>query len=164
VAQYSVQLFNKFKISSAHFVVAKDYQEAIHGHNFEISLEITANNLDESSMVIDFFDLEPLLKQTVDELDHRTLVPALNPELQVKQAKESVEIHYRGKFYSLPAEDVVILPLMNGTVEEFARYLAEKVKEQLEKDRKKNGHLTSVTITVSEYGWQAAKCTLILNN
>ncbi|MFW9997422.1 MAG: 6-pyruvoyl tetrahydropterin synthase family protein [Candidatus Odinarchaeota archaeon] len=160
--QYSLQLFNKFKISSAHFVVANDYGEAIHGHNFEISLEITASQLNENKMVIDFFDLEPLLSQTIDELDHRTLIPALHPELQIKEINNSVEIRYRDKFYSLPIEDVVFLPITNGTVEELARYLVKKVKEQLEK--KDNEHLTSVAITVAEYGWQAAKCVLYFDS
>ncbi|MHA1449079.1 MAG: 6-pyruvoyl trahydropterin synthase family protein [Candidatus Hodarchaeales archaeon] len=159
---YSVQLYNKYKISSAHFVIAKSYQEPVHGHNFEFSLKITANRLDENQMVIDFFDLDPLFKKLVNMMDHRLLLPVLNPELDISHDDKQVEFHFRGKHYIFPAEDVALLPIRNGTVEELARYVASLVKERVI-SREITDHLVSLTVTVSEYGWQAAKCKMFFN-
>lgn len=159
---YSVQLYNKYKISSAHFVIAKSYQEPVHGHNFEFSLEITADRLDENQMVVDFFDIDPLFKNLVDEIDHRLLLPVLNPELEINNDDKQVEFHFRGKHYIFPAEDVALLPIRNGTVEELARYIAEKVKEKIVLS-KNDDHLVSLTISVSEYDWQAATCKIFFN-
>jgi len=52
----------------------------IHGHNFNIEVQVKSEDLNEDDMVIDFHDLKTIVEKILDSLDHATL---LNPEDQV---------------------------------------------------------------------------------
>ena len=45
----------------------------LHGHNWKIEVQVWAEELDESGMVIDFHDLRAQTREIVEGLDHRYL-------------------------------------------------------------------------------------------
>ena len=54
----------------------KGYQgkcEEIHGHNWKVEVEVEGSDLDAVGMLIDFGELKKLLKEVIQELDHRML-------------------------------------------------------------------------------------------
>lgn len=47
--------------------------EALHGHNFRVTLEVMGDELDDNGMLIDFGDMKKILKSVLGELDHSDL-------------------------------------------------------------------------------------------
>ncbi|MCK4851818.1 MAG: 6-carboxytetrahydropterin synthase QueD [Candidatus Omnitrophica bacterium] len=47
--------------------------EALHGHNWLVEVEVQAEELDATGMVIDFKELKDLLNEVIVEMDHKYL-------------------------------------------------------------------------------------------
>ncbi|MFX0114607.1 MAG: 6-pyruvoyl tetrahydropterin synthase family protein [Candidatus Hodarchaeota archaeon] len=148
----------QFQISVAHFVVGEDYSEAIHGHNMGVSVNVLGTVDPETKMVVDFLKLAPIVEKFLDQWDHRTLIPSESPEFTPIEKNGQIEWTHREKFYSIPAKDVVLLPIENVTVEELARLLVEGIAQELLNldEIKRAENIEEITVTVSEYPWQTA--------
>ncbi|MFQ5977866.1 MAG: 6-pyruvoyl tetrahydropterin synthase family protein [Candidatus Heimdallarchaeota archaeon] len=155
----------QYQISVAHFVIGEDYSEAIHGHNIGISIAVFGSLDPKTKMVIDFTKLRPIAEKILDQWDHRTLIPSKSPEFAPSENNSQIEWTYRGKFYSIPSKDVVLLPIENVTVEELARLLIEDIARNLLSldEVKRAGNVEEITVTVSEYPWQSATAHFRLN-
>ncbi|MEM0265761.1 MAG: 6-carboxytetrahydropterin synthase QueD [Archaeoglobaceae archaeon] len=57
--------------SAAHAIPGHRKCGKVHGHNFEVSVEVEGEL--RSGMVIDFFDLKKMLKEILEKLDHSLL-------------------------------------------------------------------------------------------
>ena len=60
--------------SAAHFL--KNYKgacENLHGHNWKVELEVKGSKLDQTGLLIDFKELKKILKEILEELDHKLL-------------------------------------------------------------------------------------------
>jgi 6-pyruvoyltetrahydropterin/6-carboxytetrahydropterin synthase len=69
---YRVAVHDHF--SSAHQL--KGYRgkcEDVHGHNWKVELEVEGETLDHIGMLVDFRMMKDILKNVIDELDHRML-------------------------------------------------------------------------------------------
>ena len=143
-----------FSISSAHFVVGEGYSEAIHGHNFGIDVEIFGEQNTEF-MVVDFFQLRPIVEDILAEWDHRTLIPGANPNIALEENGDDLWIRFDGKEYSLPLEDICILPTPNITVEELARLLTHRLAKKFT-----NSNIKRIQCSVFEYIGQGASFNL----
>lgn len=61
----------------------------LHGHNGRVAIEITADELNELGLVIDFADIKSIAKAWIDEhLDHRMLLCADDPLLPTLRAAD----------------------------------------------------------------------------
>jgi len=118
-----------FKFAAAHFVLGETGCERLHGHNYLVEVQIYGEQDPAKNLVIDFLLLKPFVREFVEALDHRIILPQNNPKLEIKS--EGNEFHLlftpKQKKYIFPKSDVVLLPIENTTVEEFARYLAEQL-------------------------------------
>jgi len=47
--------------------------ERLHGHNWKIRVHLMGTKLDESGMLIDFHDLDAMMKEATERFDHRHL-------------------------------------------------------------------------------------------
>jgi 6-pyruvoyltetrahydropterin/6-carboxytetrahydropterin synthase len=108
--------------AAGHFVSYDgDKVEPLHGHNYRFGVTVEGP-LDANAYVFNFVTLKRLMKRVADELDHRTILPRDNPLISVEpQDDGGVIVRARGRWYRLPQEDVVILPLPNTTAEMLAR-------------------------------------------
>ena len=138
--------------SSAHFVVGKKFIETLHGHNYKILINIYGNQ-DEENMILNFYDIKKVLKPIVDKLDHKILIPKNSNLLEITESDEQIiiKIPDYNKEYEFPKSDVIMLPIMNTTVEEISHYLADKL--MWNKEIKKE-NIDQVTVTVFEYEGQ----------
>lgn len=60
--------------SAAHRLVGSGGRcETVHGHNFQVTLEVKGQNLNQAGMLVDFGDLKKTLRSTLAELDHSDL-------------------------------------------------------------------------------------------
>ncbi len=146
---YTVHLAKEpFKFSCSHFtILAADRAERLHGHNYQVQVDISVDKVDAKlGFAFDFNAVKPLIRKACDELDERILLPAQSPYLQLKSNGTQVEAVFGKKHYAFPQEDTMSLPLTNITSEELARHLCER----LLKDMTGLPHWTSLCVHVEE--------------
>ncbi len=117
-----------FKFSAAHFLIFPDgTAERLHGHNYRVFVEVDAG-ITEHGLVIDFKRIKPLVKELADELDEQFIVPGQHPELQViERGDGATEITFKDRTYTVPQEDVVVLPINNTSSENLAAYVGRRL-------------------------------------
>ena len=72
----SYTIAKRFEFSASHVLtlVPDDHKcRRLHGHNYEVEVICAADELDVRSMVVDFFDLDPVKRFIDDTIDHRHL-------------------------------------------------------------------------------------------
>jgi 6-pyruvoyltetrahydropterin/6-carboxytetrahydropterin synthase len=124
-----------FKFSSGHFLIF-DHQlaEKLHGHNYSVKFEIETSDAAEfkaQGYWIDFNVLKKMIKAQLDLWDEHVLLPKLHPDMKITSENKNYQIHFRDRFYSLPQNEVVLLPVRNTSVEELSRLLAEELLTQM---------------------------------
>jgi 6-pyruvoyltetrahydropterin/6-carboxytetrahydropterin synthase len=104
-------------------------------------------------MILNFYDIKKVLKPIVDRLDHKILIPKNSKLLEITESDEQIiiKIPNYDKEYEFPKSDVIMLPIVNTTVEEISHYLADKL--MWNKEIKKE-NIDQVTVTVFEYEGQ----------
>lgn len=78
------RLIVKESFSAAHYLEGyKGACAAMHGHNWDVELHLTAKNVRELGLVVDFKDVKRAIKKVLSALDHavlnRVLPEGLNP-------------------------------------------------------------------------------------
>jgi 6-pyruvoyltetrahydropterin/6-carboxytetrahydropterin synthase len=118
---------------SGHFISYEgDRCERLHGHNYRTTVEIEGD-LDENQYVFDFIALKHRTKAIADELDHRMLLPTRNPFIKLEETGRSVHVRYRDREWLFPRDDCVLLPIENTTAELLARYVGQRLLDDLKK-------------------------------
>ena len=130
-AVYRVEISKEqFVFSAAHFITfAGDICERLHGHNYGVRATVEGP-LDENRYVVDFIALRDALLAETTTLDHHVILPADHPEIKVVSDERETTATFRDRRWVFPVDDCVILPVINTTVEEIARVIAERVIDQ----------------------------------
>ncbi len=144
--------------SSAHFITfAGDICECLHGHNYGLKAEVEGE-LDENRYVIDFIAFRESLAQLIKQLDHHMLLPMHHPMISVEPESDEVTVRFGKKRWIFPAEDCLLLPIVNTTAEEIAWWIATQVRSQLYPQI--GDRLVSIEIGVDENNGQWGYCRL----
>jgi 6-pyruvoyltetrahydropterin/6-carboxytetrahydropterin synthase len=159
-ASYSVRLQKEaFVFSAAHFITFNgNVCERLHGHNYRVAAEIFGP-LDENQYVVDFIALRDALRAIVRPLDHHMLLPAEHPLIQVHSNGREVEARFGDRRWVFPRGDCVILPLANTTAELLARYLGQRLFDELQ--ARFGWRPTRLRIEVDECEGQIGVCELV---
>lgn len=146
-----------FKFSCSHFTIfSADHAERLHGHNYQLRVDITVEDLDRQiGMAFDFNAVKPLIRVFCDQMDERILLPSESPYLNIKNEANQIEVRFAKKFYSFPREDVYALPLSNITAEELARHASLVLADQM----RHLPHWTRLTVNVEETRGQSVSYT-----
>lgn len=134
---YQVRLRKAVHVFSAgHFITLTDTLcEPIHGHNWTVAVDVDGP-LDPHGMVVDFIALRDLLTETLQLLDHHMLLPTANPLLAVHQetgpgGHEEVTIRFENRRWVFPADECVLLPIVNTTAELLAEWIGGQLTARL---------------------------------
>lgn len=119
------------KFAAAHFLIFPDgTAERLHGHNYKVYVELEIQ-LDEHGLVVNFQDIKPLIRQVVDELDEHLLLPGEHPVLTCEPQQDGTsEIRYRDRYYRIPSDEIIVLPIGNTSAENLASYVANTLLER----------------------------------
>lgn len=131
---YTIHLAKEtFKFSCSHFtILAEDRAERLHGHNYQLKVDISVDSVDSQlGMAFDFNAIKPLIRSFCDRLDERILLPLQSPFLHLRQGAQQVDVSFGKKHYSFPTEDTLCLPLTNITSEELARFACEALIDDM---------------------------------
>ena len=122
---------------AGHFItLTDDLCEAVHGHNWLVGADVEGPP-DAHGMVIDFIKLRDLLSGIVARLDHRMLLPTHNRLLDVSTAtvssldggaaRAAVTGWFKDRRWVCPADECVLLPLVNTTAEWLACWIGREL-------------------------------------
>ena len=119
----------RMRFSASHFIVEHEKCERIHGHNYKVKVELRGE-LSRNRMVVDFRDIKEVILKLIERLDHKLLLPAKKGEVELTEGDEQIEIRTSAKYYSIPKEDYLLLPVKSTTAEDLARYIYDELKKQ----------------------------------
>lgn len=148
---------NKLRFSAAHFTTFGGECEPLHGHNYDLFVEIEGS-LTDDSWVVDFSAAKRLVAGICDELDHKFLLPTLNTSLNVTVSGSECEITFGDRRYVMPDSDVVQLEIDNSTAERLAEWFAGRIRSGLRELGADN--IVSLTVGVEEAPGQTGWFTL----
>jgi 6-pyruvoyltetrahydropterin/6-carboxytetrahydropterin synthase len=132
IEQFKVRVTkDTFVFCAGHFITYEgDKCERLHGHNYRASVEIEGT-LDENHYVFDFIELKRRARAITDELDHHMLLPTRNRLVTLDEGPRSIRVRYKDREWLFPREDCVLLPIENTTAELLARYIAQRLRDEL---------------------------------
>jgi 6-pyruvoyltetrahydropterin/6-carboxytetrahydropterin synthase len=118
---------------SAHFISYEgDKCERLHGHNYRTAVEVEGP-LDVNHYVFDFIALKQRTRLITDELDHRMMLPTRNAFIKLSEESRSIRVRYKDREWLFPRDECVLLPIENTTAELLARYIGQRLREDLVK-------------------------------
>src|SRR5213596_2164990 len=100
---------NTLRFASAHFTTFGGECEPIHGHNYDVFVEIEGE-LTADSWVLDFSEAKRIVAAICEELDHRFLLPTESAALKIEGRDGEYEIAFGDRRYVLPESDVTAVP------------------------------------------------------
>jgi 6-pyruvoyl-tetrahydropterin synthase len=116
----------RFTFPAAHTGLHDGEFEPLHGHTFTVTVRLSGIP-GASGMLADFGHVKTALAQVIEPLRRRTLMPAALPGGSCVHEDGQLFIECGGKRYSLPEQDVVLLPVANTTTEALAEYLLSQL-------------------------------------
>ncbi len=101
-----LQIYREITFSASHQLRGyKGQCERLHGHNWKVRVHLQAEQLDHLGMVMDFHDLDDIMREVISDFDHRHL------------------------------NDVEPFETINPSSENLARVIFERTKKLLNDDR-----------------------------
>lgn len=142
-----------FKFSAAHFLIFDEKRaERLHGHNYQVRVSIKFNqDVHELGYLVDFNLLKKQIKSRLDQWDEMVLIPAKNSEMKISYKFQNIDINFRDRFYSFPKNEVVLLDIVNTSVELLSELLAHDFYEDF-----KSLGVKTVQVSVEETRGQGA--------
>lgn len=160
--QYTTIEINKedMKFSAAHFTIfSATERERLHGHNYSVYLAITAP-VDDNGMCFSYGEIKDRVRAICNSLDEYTVLPERSPHLRIDREGAYWKVGFANETLWFLTGDVLVLPIRNATVEEFARYILDRIRED-EAFLRQNG-VTELLVKISSGPGQSgsAACTL----
>jgi 6-pyruvoyltetrahydropterin/6-carboxytetrahydropterin synthase len=144
------------KFSAAHFIAYRGFREPLHGHNYQVSVQVEGG-LGHDGYVLDFGLVKQAAKRVCERLDERVLLPVESDCLSFERAEGQVEVTYEdGSRFSFPEADVALLPIVHTSAEELARFVLSRIRAELP-DLERRG-VRSIEVGVAEAPGQGAYC------
>jgi 6-pyruvoyltetrahydropterin/6-carboxytetrahydropterin synthase len=120
------------KFSACHFLPGHQRCGRLHGHTYAVSVRLEGAT-NEMGYIADFYDIKKIMKDIVEELDHRVLVPMRHKKVRVQKEKGSIRVTVDSKQYMFPEEDIALLDIPAVTAEQLAIYILDRAAPQLSK-------------------------------
>jgi 6-pyruvoyltetrahydropterin/6-carboxytetrahydropterin synthase len=113
-----------FKFSAAHFTLFPGGRaELLHGHNYRVRVEIAGSDLEEEGLLVDLESFKKRLREVCAGLDSRTLLPGESTRLDWRREDGAIEVRCGERSYRFPADDTLVLPIANTSMELLARMI-----------------------------------------
>lgn len=156
---YRVELDKEYHVfSAAHFITFNDnICERLHGHNYRVKVDVPGP-LDENQYVVDFIALRDRLRDVINELDHRMILPDRHPAIRVVSDEREVTVTFEERRWIFPKDDCIILPVANTTAELLARWIGESLAARLRSQH--HFELKKLVVAVDENHGQWGICEL----
>mmetsp|Transcript_9943 Transcript_9943/g.27194 ORF Transcript_9943/g.27194 Transcript_9943/m.27194 type:complete len:319 (-) Transcript_9943:149-1105(-) len=147
-----------FKFNAAHFVAFRGFREALHGHNYAVSVRLLgARNISHDGYLIDFGDVKQSVKRICKRLNENFLCPMYSDVMKVAvdegvdggHATVSLECEDGAKFL-FPKADCAMLPIVHATTEELSIYLWSELLADMDHKYLLQRGLHTMEVSVAE--------------
>lgn len=112
-----------FAFSAAHAGIHDGKFEPLHGHTFTVTLRLHGKPDETTGMLCDFTDVKSALTSAITPLKRRTIMPDQPAGGRCHVHDGQILIEAGSKVYSLPVDDVTLLPIANTTTELIAAWI-----------------------------------------
>ncbi|RMG39695.1 MAG: 6-carboxytetrahydropterin synthase [Candidatus Dadabacteria bacterium] len=156
--QYGITVEKEYlHFCAAHLLIyGPGNREALHGHNYQVRADVEGELSPESDLYINFLHIKPVIKEICDSLDHKTLIQAASPYIDVIEKEQSITLVLGpDDRISLPMRDVVMLDITNTTTELLARHIFELAIQKLS-SQYPHALVETFTVWIEETPGQAA--------
>ena len=145
---------NTLRFAAAHFTTSGGECEPLHGHNYDVFIEIEGP-LTSDSWVVDFSQAKAVTRAICKEVDHKFILQTASRDLEIAQNDGHFAISHGRRRYVMPEEDVAPLPIDNSTAERLAEWFAGRLSVELKTLGTAN--ITRITVGIEEMpgqvGW-----------
>ncbi|MGH1373405.1 MAG: 6-pyruvoyl trahydropterin synthase family protein [Cellvibrionaceae bacterium] len=115
--------------SSAHFTIfSAQERERLHGHNFFVSVSVTAEVQDDG-MCFNYNELKRTLRKQCEALDEYVLLPERSAHLSIVENPNYYKVDFAEDTMFFLKKDTLLLPIINVTIEELSRYFLEELRK-----------------------------------
>ena len=122
------------KFSVAHYTIfSATERERLHGHNYSVSARIVAP-MGDNGFAADYNVYKTRLAKLCDSLDEYMVLAGESPYQRVEESGACYRVIYADQEMLFLQSDTLVLPLRNATVEEFSRYLLQRLVADSEGD------------------------------
>jgi len=131
---YKIRIMKEdFKFNAAHFVAYEGFREKLHGHNYQVGLQLWSRQISNDGYLVDFGDIKKVMRYECKRLHERFLSPSKsNVLIFTKPTKHQLCIECQdGATFSFPYTDCIELPIAHSTVEELAEYFYNQIYRKL---------------------------------
>jgi 6-pyruvoyltetrahydropterin/6-carboxytetrahydropterin synthase len=118
------------KFSAAHFLIFDAHSaERLHGHNYQVQIDFFWRTFPDASLgfCVDFKALKDLVYQELDKWDERVLLPHKCPDMKFEEKGNTLQVNFRDRFYAFPKNEVILLPIVNTSVELLSEILVGQI-------------------------------------
>ena len=112
--------------SACHFLTEHEKCSRMHGHNYGVHMTLEGD-IAENGMVFDFVKAKKAVKDVMEELDHKVMLPGNSKSVDLEIGDKNIIARHGDKEYSLPLEDIVILDLPAISAEHLAEFFLARV-------------------------------------
>jgi 6-pyruvoyltetrahydropterin/6-carboxytetrahydropterin synthase len=128
MATTTIELYKEnMKFSAGHFTIfSATERERLHGHNFTVYVSFEARMLD-NGMCFDYGLYKDRIVKQCKAWNEYFILPTQSPHLQLEEEGEYLYALFNGERIPFLRSDVLLLPVVNATVEEFARLFLESL-------------------------------------
>ncbi len=145
---------NTLRFAAAHFATFEGRCEPLHGHNYDVIIELEGE-LTDDSWVFDFGALKEVVRSICKELDHKFLLQRDSRALKIEEGERNWKVRFQERGWVFPKADVVALPIDNTTAERLAEYFAGRLQAALAERGATN--ISAITVGIEEMpgqtGW-----------
>ncbi|WP_048197011.1 6-carboxytetrahydropterin synthase [Methanocaldococcus vulcanius] len=119
------------RFSSAHIVFGHPSCGVIHGHSYYVDVRIFGERCGEFNFVCDFKTIKTVVKEICEKLDHKLILPKNHEKVYYELKDKTLYFKYKYKEYTIPVEDVILLPIPSTTAEDLAKYFTNEISKKL---------------------------------
>lgn len=160
----TIQLHKEeLKFSAGHLMLLGAHaRETLHGHDYQVSV-IFNTQIGENGLAFDLREYRERLKSLCAQLDYHFILPKHSQHLRFEESSQNITIHFDNQSFSFTKRDVVILPIVNVTLEELSWWFLQQLKQQPDALIAKGIHAITVQLFNGrgESGastWDASSC------
>ncbi len=124
----TIELFKEnMKFSIAHFTIFSETErENLHGHNYNLKFSLELKDL-VNGMAFNYRCIKKKIREICDSLDEKLIIPERSPFLKISKDGGEVFIEFNKTKMIFQKRDILILPIVNTTLECFGEYILQKL-------------------------------------
>jgi 6-pyruvoyltetrahydropterin/6-carboxytetrahydropterin synthase len=122
------------QFSAGHFTIFSGTErEHLHGHNFTVEASVTGA-VGPDGLHLNYSVYRRCIVKLCEALHERLLLPGHSPHLAIREQDHAIEVRFNADTFVFPKDDVLVLPLVNLSLEELSRYFSESIVKSLQCD------------------------------